>query len=264
MNEFLEKIKKNSVSKVHSDEKIERTVFNLLLNSLDVDTRMILERSALPHWFDKNILNVLLDDKIKTPIENITKKLLTLSFVKVRADKTYVLHEQVRERLLAIWHSEREKEYLVLSKRLCEYFNQTNKRRKNTFVIRAEALYHHLVADPKEGLIQFQNEIENKLEQWQLTKVEHLLQLGQEQLWALRSETNLWLNYYKGELSLYLADFKNAEHIFNDLLGTSLPMKLRARVLYSQGSLYIKTGKSKEGEAKLLKAALIQEKSSDV
>src|SRR5258708_18963326 len=101
MSEPLNKDIANLFSEDRSVEEIEAGIFELLLNSLEPSIRTIVERLALPHWFDQSIINVLIDDQSSAPTELSIKNFLALSFVKSRGDRTFVLHEQVRERLLA-------------------------------------------------------------------------------------------------------------------------------------------------------------------
>ena len=178
-----------------SDEEMEERIFKFLLNSLKPELREALERSALPHWFDELIMRVLIDSSTEPLAQRLLMEIKTLSFVKMREDQTYVLHERVRERLLTTWHAERQDECREQSRRLWHYFGQSDQSKQSLFVYRVEALYHRLAADRVEGFSEFQYELEDSIKRWRLSDADYLLRLGQEQIWTLTDEDRHWMRF---------------------------------------------------------------------
>ncbi len=59
------------LTKTVSQDELENQIFALLLKSLRPELKSALQSVALPHWFNKSILGILLDNEASSSLERI-------------------------------------------------------------------------------------------------------------------------------------------------------------------------------------------------
>ena len=143
----------SELSKASSDEEREWIVMQFSLNNLAPELQEAVWAAAIPHWFDVSFLAALLD-KTATETHPIFEQLLTLSFIESFQGRGYNVHERSRSLLLRqLWKTDQPR-YRELAQRAADYCVEQDQSDTGW---RIEYVYHLLIADPDEGVREYQS-----------------------------------------------------------------------------------------------------------
>ncbi|AFZ03642.1 tetratricopeptide repeat protein [Calothrix sp. PCC 6303] len=129
------------LTEAKSDSERAWIVTQSLLDALPAELSQMIWAAAIPHWFDGNILAALRPE-FATQADELYIKIQSLSFVEVFAERGYNIHELTRKLILDHLWEENKEEFLTLSLRLSEYFQN-----QDTAEAKIEWLYHLAVTD---------------------------------------------------------------------------------------------------------------------
>lgn len=220
----------------NKEDQIEQKIFDLLLNSLNPEVKEALLRCSIPHWFNEPILSFLLDISDAEKAHEILESLSALSFVKITDSNNYLLHEKVRERFVNQWRIERFKSYKLISNKLWKYYHKlVSEKETSSFLTRTEELYHDLAVNGNDAFDRFKQELESNISKRQLTKIEGLLNIAEDQKWAFSKYNKRWLKYYWAFLKMFSSNYHDSINDLNQLSEKRLPRSLRGRVYYLSG-----------------------------
>jgi tetratricopeptide (TPR) repeat protein len=132
------------VQEAETETERQWILLELQMNQMPNDLVSMLWASAIPHFFDANILAALRPELAKQA-EKLYENLKSLTFVEEFPDQGYNLHELTRNVLLnKLWQDDRE-EFLRLSQRVADYFFQE----KTSSEKDVEFCYHEILSEGK-------------------------------------------------------------------------------------------------------------------
>jgi len=265
--QLLEKIATAS-----SEVERDHLLMEFTLNSLPEKSREAVKAAAVPHWFDKEFLAVLLQQSVE---EKTFSTLLDLSFVEVYPERGYCVHERSRNTLLHILFEDYPLRFRSFSRYAAEYSKQQDGEDP---LWRIEAIYHQLIAEPVNGVKLLQNTGWEWLNSpnFAYHKVEALARAAREHLnadrlttegvsWTLLLEAHLDIVYSRGDrakerlekiqITQETDDYTTANY-FQELGDVNLIFSKasEAQECYQQALTYYCKINSKQGQANCLNA----------
>ena len=147
-----------------------------LLQSLEPELRKTAIAVSIPHWFNPEMIKALCP-KLKSNSNDLYRKLQDLPFAEPFGERGYNIHELTRNQILNwLWGNKRS-EFILLSKRAAEYFDDRNKHLKiSRFVQKTEHYYHLAIDDAQTETIQsFCEDLDNNSEYEKLDFLIHAL-----------------------------------------------------------------------------------------
>ena len=118
------------------------------LDSLDEELQQAAWAAAIPHWFDSEMLAVLLE-RPAGAVTELFRELTALSYVERYRQRWYNIHESTRKILLdRLWQSDSSR-YRQLSRRAADYCAGHD---LDDAFWRKEWIYHLLIAEPGRGV----------------------------------------------------------------------------------------------------------------
>jgi hypothetical protein len=109
-----------------------------------------LEAAAIPHWFDEEILQLMLDEPLKPLAGELTQKLRALPFIepfRARGELAANVHEATRHALRRRLDTENHERLRDLSRRVQAALPAISDTTAAPY-LRLEALYHRFISDP--------------------------------------------------------------------------------------------------------------------
>jgi len=160
----------------------------ILLKMLPVDISRAAWAVAIPHWFNAEIIAILLPD-MAAQAEDLYVQLQRQSFVEPFQDRGHNIHELTRKRILNLWWHERRPEYRRISESAHSFFSS-----KEGDIHAIEAAYHYLVSmtfDPEDTISRW-NRIASQLKtSRQYALVHTLIQNTREHISGGRVPANM-------------------------------------------------------------------------
>ncbi len=216
-----------------SEKGLKRAFVNMLLDSSKSEISEMLPICAIPHWFDKKIVERIIDiDESK--IDSIIYTISELSFTWPSAKSGYSFHEDVRDELLQWWNrsDKRKLRFREISKKLHMFFISLEPSASNDY---DEAIYHWFAFDKSEAFNCFLVEFAKSLKNWDISRAEHLLRLVEEKKNILDDDQLYRLTYYNAELKFQVGDWNGADPILRGLVNKKIEHKLRGLILNKYG-----------------------------
>jgi len=187
--------------------------------------------AAIPHWFNADVLAVLLPD-LSSQAAGLYAQLQSLAFVEPYQGRGHNVHELTREIILTLWWNTRRDEYRQISGRAETYFAAQDDDGAHV-----EAAYHSIVASPFDltGLTGRWNETAASLripEQFSLAHT--LIQNAREHIAAGRVPDGMvrlvsgWERTFAGELETLAEERRKAQD-----LTAAVEILGHARLLYA-------------------------------
>ncbi|MCP4702646.1 MAG: tetratricopeptide repeat protein, partial [Gammaproteobacteria bacterium] len=137
-----------------SDAEREWLLLRFTLDNLSDTLRAAVWAAAVPHWFDFEFLNALLDEDKRLDTEQFTQ-FIDLAFVSKPLDaEVRLIHERTRTPLLEKFWQKDPARYRKLSDRAAKYCKTQD---QGVPLWRIETVYHQLVAEPEKGVDLFIN-----------------------------------------------------------------------------------------------------------
>ncbi len=110
------------------------------MDSLAPEVREAIWAAAAPHFFDADLLNALLDNKLS---ETHYNSLVNLSFIESFTERGYSMHERTRSVILGkLWRDDRTR-YREYNQNAADYYKKQN---TNDFIRKTEEIYHARLA----------------------------------------------------------------------------------------------------------------------
>ncbi|SRR6266404_1593873 len=192
-----------------------------LLNALASELYSAAWATAIPHWFDADILAALRPE-LKERAGQLYVDLQALPFVEVFPGRGHNIHELTRRAMLDhLWRNNTD-EFRALSARAAKYFSQDH-----SLVNQSEWLYHLLVAEPANAA----NKFWNLGARWNIGDVLRLLKRDDEAL-ARYDEAMTPYRLVLGRANLLISDGDERASL-QDLAG-ALKFFQQALTLYEQ------------------------------
>jgi tetratricopeptide (TPR) repeat protein len=219
----------------------------------------VLRRCAIPRWFDLGVLAVLREREDGN--ERVLEMLRGYSFVRQIGGERYSYHDAVREALLREWRERRPDELRAINMRLAEHFGD---RVTTTEGLRAlpkglplttvsaapagdwdlwarEALYHRLMADPRDGMERLHALFDQMEANHRLADAEAVLQVARDT--PLGETEQLWLSYLRARLDYAALRLDEAAEQIEEILAQPvLDPLLAAEARQTMGEIHAETG----------------------
>jgi tetratricopeptide (TPR) repeat protein len=194
---------------------IERSL-EALLQSLDPEVRNIVYLSAVPHWFDQDLIHRLTGGgKWAEALET----LLELQLAQQDSQDNVRYQDAVRKILLSQQRQEASQQYLEANRVAHAYFLERASQAPLTERPRLEreALYHQLIFDESAGLRLLNEKLHEALSYHQLGAAELLVAQAEELRMHLSEMGRRWLGYFTMCLELAARKYDRAEELFREL-----------------------------------------------
>jgi tetratricopeptide (TPR) repeat protein len=225
----------------------------------DDELGWVVERMALPHWFDAPMVAALLPESMRTspdladlgqPVDYVGK-LLDLSFVvelprpagQEERPPRYEINRAVRAFLLKRWQADERRDGLIEAGRFYrDYFNRQSRKASalEQSILQREALYHSFAVNDRAALDKFRSMFDDAQGAYEFGVCQALLNLAQEQDAFLQHEdVRVWLQYYQGRLHLLLGKWTDAQQCFEETLKRpKLPVRLHGMARAGLGDVW--------------------------
>jgi len=225
----------------------------------DDELSWLVERMALPHWFDAPMVVALLPESMQPdpdlahlgqPVDYVGK-LLDLSFVvelprpagQEERLPRYEINRAVRAFLLKRWQADERRDDLIeASRRLRDYFNRQSRKASvlERNILQREALYHYFAVNDRAALERFRLMFDRAQGAYEFGVCQALLNLAQEQdAFFQHDEVRVWLRYYEGRLHLLLGKWADARQCFEETLKwPKLPVRLHGMARAGLGDVW--------------------------
>ena len=208
-------------------ETSERKALGIIIDKL-IDRKMpdiaeSIYSSAIPHWFNDEILSWLRGEKDgpSARTTEILSELAGLTFVSPYPGRGYVYNENIRKLLLGRWQKQRVAEFQKLSGIAAAYYADKLQMMELSEGQRAELereeMYHLLVADEGYGIGLFINLLERASLLYQLSTFDLLLNLAREQSPYLSASNRHWISFFEGKRALLSGDWEQARKVWGKL-----------------------------------------------
>jgi tetratricopeptide (TPR) repeat protein len=219
----------------------------------------VLRRCAIPRWFDLAVLAVLREREDGN--DRVLELLRGYSFVREVGGGRYAYHDSVRDVLLREWRAQRPDELRTLHLRLAEHFGErvltaeglrTLPKGSPSTTISSmpsgdwelwsrEALYHRLMADPRDGMDRLHASFDQLEATHRLADAEALLQVARDV--PLEEPERLWVRYLRARLAHASLRFEEAAEQLDSILAQpAIDPLLGAEARQTMGDIYAETG----------------------
>lgn len=230
-----------------TDEEKSWLMMQFSLMNLSPTLQSAVWAAAIPHWFNFEYLNALLE----TPLQECDYfELLNLTFVEPfdlavsekNLSNCFNVHESTRSLLLEkLWEQDQAK-YRELSRRAGIYCSEQN---QEDTAWRVETLYHALLADLPDAEDNFINQGLNWCDTFQYDKLENLTRITLEIVTNrhINKKITYWTHYFEGLLDIYYDRYDLAEkHFMLALKYDNISEQLQAKCFFNLGniSLYLR------------------------
>lgn len=169
-----------------TDEARQWIAMQFNLDSLSSEVREAVWVAAIPQWFDKMLLDSLLEQPLSEADFNT---LTSLSYIEpFPLDGFFDVHESTRNLLLAKIFQYDLQRYRKLNRRAAKYCEQQNQEELRW---RVATLYHQVLADLDGIADEFSNQAKEWWNNFQLNKLEALIYLMWEEVHAHRVNQNI-------------------------------------------------------------------------
>jgi len=243
----------NEQSDATMPEIDEQMIMGLILDEIDnerPDLAEAIRLCAIPRWFNMKILAYLRGEG-REPTEQ-TGKILDelilkkLAVVRPPYDQSYEIHKNVRDLLLHRWRDEDAKHFQELSMKAAAYFTYMLRVEDPSREQRArwerEEMYHFLAADEGRGIDLFVRLCNSASDSSQLSTLELLLRLAEEQAVNLSVANRFWPQFFIGKLALLSGDWDVAQEIWEMLEQEQISVDLAKTLAVHLSLLYKDTG----------------------
>jgi tetratricopeptide (TPR) repeat protein len=217
---------------------IQRSL-EVLLQDLDPDVAKIVYISAVPHWFDQELLHRLAGDE--EGWENVLEVLLELQLAQQDSQGHVRYQDEVRKILLSWQRQNGSLEYLEANRISCDYFLERANQAPMTERPRLEreALYHQLVFDESGGLRLLNQKLQEAYSYHQLDSAELLVDQVEELRAQLSRSGQQWLNYFAACQELAARKYDLAEALFGELASDNHDIILGALINWRLGQVLV-------------------------
>ena len=169
-----------------TDEARQWIAMQFSLDSLSSDVREAVWVAAIPQWFDKTLLDSLLEQPLSEADFNT---LTSLSYIEpFPLDGFFDVHESTRKLLLAKLYQDDLQRYRKLNRRSAKYCEQQNQEELRW---RVATLYHQVLADLDGIEVDFYNQATDWWNGFQRDKIEALLRPMLEEVTAHRVDEKI-------------------------------------------------------------------------
>ena len=260
-----------------SEDERQWLVTQDLLDSLPPDLRQMAWAAAVPHWFDAEILAALRPE-LKEQAETLYTQLQSLPFVEPFQGRGHNVHELTRRLMLGQLWQECRDEYVELSQRAAEYFDQKGRQHLQPLIaflrdmdqeltddqraekmnvwleqngpvsldpyLRIEQIYHLLIVDPEKGA----DRVRDQGWQWHDSPnyaydlVEALAQAVREhhQSGHLKGRGSGWGRFFEGLIADHRYQYAEAELAIRDVIQSQYTDdKLNADARFRLGDVHV-------------------------
>lgn len=217
-----------------SDEERAWITLQFNLDTLPATVRKAVTVVAVLHWFDRNILNFMLETELS---DTEFHTLIALPYIEEFPDLGWNVHEKNRELLRdKLWQADRA-HYQKLSRRAAACY------RKHTTdpVWQVEAVYHSLLAEERKAVDTFINLSTRWHNHFQLTELEALVNtvLSAAKAGRLTGISIAWTMFFQSRLHYFYSRFREAKVVLIEALAT-IPddSQLKANCLHALGTVH--------------------------
>ena len=203
----------NRLQQAQSEAERERLVLEFSLSQMPTGLQMAVKAAAIPHWFDVDYLNALLDSDQKEEFARIDgfRQLTQLSFIEPFPGRGFNVHERTGRVLREKMWEEEQDLYRVLSQRAAQYSATQN---QDDISWKVETIYHVLLADTKEiGQFIFSSQCIQWNNSFEYEKIEVLLRPVLEAIKEdrLHGTTIAWAYFFQGSLNIQYSRNREAK-----------------------------------------------------
>ncbi len=171
-----------------------------LLAAMPADAARVVQRAAVPHWLDRELLAGLLDDA--GAVEHALDVLGPLRFVHWTPDGRFRLHDEARLHLRQHFHAADPAAWRATNEAACSFFQSRAAAGADSSGAsdRIEAVYHQLVVDEPAALAELGRRFDEAVWNHQLGLAEQYVRAAVEDEPFLSPAGREWLRYYEARL----------------------------------------------------------------
>lgn len=208
---------------------------DLLLMQLQPKSAGLLERCAIPHLFDEEILRVLAPTLPAEAIDAFLEEIGTLPAIRQVGD-CLALHDIVRGQIFARWLApERRTEFAAISDRLVAHFEIEAIAPEAAESTELALLFHRIGSDPDAGFRALEDTYRSWRETARYGAAAALVRLAGEYRKLLTPDQLAWLSFYEAEVAFDGRDLAGATGRLTEMAAGPLatPLAIRAALLLS-------------------------------
>jgi tetratricopeptide (TPR) repeat protein len=215
---------------------------DLLLQQLSPDLAHCFRLCAIPHQVDGPILAALLPLAGAEQIKAYAGKLSELALVSVHG-ATIALHDTARRYLFAKWLESADQEFVEVSKRLCDFFDNLahgSSGERRELALRSR-MFHRIAADEVVGLAELESLFGESRSAGRRSACESLLRLANEYESSMTAEGSGFVTYLWGVLASDREHWIDAESKFEEVItNAALSDQLHMRAFRRLGLVRLK------------------------
>lgn len=197
-----------------TDDEREGLVLQFSLAALAAEVREAVQVSAVPHWFDRELLAALMEQPLPAA-QTLLRHLTELSFIEAFPGRGHNVHQRTRAAVLKrLWQDDRAR-FRQLSSRAAGHCRAQD---REVAAWQIEWVYHLLIASPEEGYNRFESAADEWVSSYAYDRVEALVGTAEEHAEAGRlSEFGVALTrYWRARVHHSYSRFSMARESYED------------------------------------------------